>query len=195
MNDQYIIKVQDNVCYICMESTPPLARSPCDCKGTCGLVHTECLDKWRATFAASDARFSTCMQCGAMYETLVDADLENSMPSQSHPCGQYVKNCLLQMIKLLLVTYFLLFATSFLHERFQICVADAHCQVVWLGIFNLIAAIFTPASQRRNTLICNAPFVLMFPDHIILAGCIITSLLFTLTPTNNESQWEEIESL
>ena len=61
------------VCRICLEShdhDDPFHGSrliaPCQCRGTQGWVHRECLDRWRAT--REDRAFSQCTECFFAYE-------------------------------------------------------------------------------------------------------------------------------
>jgi hypothetical protein len=40
-------------CRICFESTVPLYRLPCDCRGSLGQVHKECFSRWMETAVTS----------------------------------------------------------------------------------------------------------------------------------------------
>lgn len=57
------------LCSICLDDgeDSPLAEAPCECRGTGGLVHPQCLQRWRAQFPPSDPRHRECMQCRRPY--------------------------------------------------------------------------------------------------------------------------------
>lgn len=57
-----------SACKICLELEPTEDLcSPCDCKGSAGLVHRKCLNEWRQTADNREAA-ERCMDCNAKYE-------------------------------------------------------------------------------------------------------------------------------
>ena len=70
--------IDDGVaCKICLEREPEdtLVSDICACKGTMGVVHVECIDRWRIHFSPSDPKYSQCPDCK---ETL--RQVEGMMP-------------------------------------------------------------------------------------------------------------------
>ena len=58
---------EEAVCRLCLCGTEAgRLLSPCRCRGTQGLVHLACLNRWRATSAEAAAR---CTTCGEAYAT------------------------------------------------------------------------------------------------------------------------------
>ncbi len=57
-----------DICRICLEDNPPFV-SPCECTGTAGKVHTECLTTWRNQFPVGAKQREICGICNARYTT------------------------------------------------------------------------------------------------------------------------------
>ena len=193
-----------DVCYICMESTLPLAHSPCGCKGTGGVVHTTCLARWRALFCETDARHTNCMQCGHHYTNVIDIALppndaatESLMgarvvpPDPADPADpadppngrarcQQLCRALAAPVRSAVVACLLVVVSMALDQAFSICLVNHHCRVVWLAAANVVAAFLTESHQRRNLFICNAPLVLLFPDDLVFFAGTTTSLVMHL---------------
>ncbi len=57
-----------DICRICLDDNPPFI-SPCQCTGTAGKVHTECLTTWRNQFPVGAKQREICGICNARYTT------------------------------------------------------------------------------------------------------------------------------
>lgn len=63
------VSTDPQVCSICLEdgTDDALTEASCACRGTNGMVHADCVRRWRSQFNATDPRYRHCMQCQAKY--------------------------------------------------------------------------------------------------------------------------------
>lgn len=71
VTDDFTIEIKSPAfpreCRICLDTQGELIE-PCECKGSSGYVHLQCLNKWRLSFPSSHEKRNICEICKTSYQ-------------------------------------------------------------------------------------------------------------------------------
>jgi E3 ubiquitin-protein ligase DOA10 len=160
-------------CCICLETDAPLVTAACRCRGTVGVVHAACVDRWRSQFDLEDPRHVRCMQCGEAYPVAVRGGATAPTPRVLHPGTA--------LVCMICASYVVWLAGKLLKDL--TCWLPA-CHVGWMAVMSLVL-------QAAGAM-CDGGFQPVPGRWAVRATVAAITALTLITNTDDASDWAAV---
>ena len=158
-----------SACKICLELEPVEDLcSPCDCKGSAGLVHRSCLNEWRASADNREAA-NKCMDCNAEYQ------FDETIEKRVLPLLCYYCNCLLWPL-VYSIGYFWVLNYCYQYEFLS---AESLFIMYLLPVNFIIVNLY----GKKTIFLC------LLLDTLLYLGFIVTGVIELMIPVINIILW------